>query len=75
MNSTGCDNNFNLDSEAGHEILRHYLLLMHKLGVDGIRWDLGGDNALDNFGRFQENGAFIQELRFCHRKIGDGNVC
>lgn len=70
MNSTGCDNNFNLDSEAGHEILRHYLLLMHKLGVDGIRWDLGGDNALDNFGRFQENGAFIQELRFATEKLG-----
>lgn len=43
---------------------------MHKLGVDGIRWDLGGDNALDNYGRFQEDGAFIQELRFATQKLG-----
>lgn len=70
MNSTGCDNNFNLDSLAGRGILHNYLLLMHKLGVDGIRWDLGGDNALDNYGRFQEDGAFIQELRFATQKLG-----
>ena len=70
MNSTGCDNNFNLDSPAGRGILHNYLLLMHKLGVDGIRWDLGGDNALDNYGRFQEAGAIIQELRFATQKLG-----
>lgn len=69
MNTTGCDNNFNLDSPAGHGILHNYLLLMNKLGVDGIRWDLGGDNALDNFGCFQENGAFIQELRFASKQL------
>lgn len=70
MNTTGCDNNFNLDSPAGHAMLHHYLQMMNKLGVDGIRWDLGGDNALDNYGRFQENGAFIQELRFATEKLG-----
>ena len=69
LNTTGCDNNFNLDSKAGQEMLHNYLLLMHSLGVDGIRWDLGGDNALDNYGRFQENGAFIQELRFAQEHL------
>ena len=69
LNTTSCENNFNLDSKAGHEILHNYLLLMSSLGVDGIRWDLGGDNALDNYARFQENGAFIQELRFAKEQL------
>ncbi len=64
MNTTGCGNNFNLDSRLGQKILHDYIKHMHQLGVDGIRWDLGGDNALDNWGNFQDNGAFIQELRF-----------
>lgn len=63
MNSTGCHNTFNLNSRLGHRLLHDYIQHMHKLGVDGLRWDLAGDNALDSFGNFQDNGAFIQELR------------
>lgn len=69
MNSTGCHNNFNLDSKLGQRMLHDYILFLHKLGVDGIRWDLAGDNALDNFGNFQDNGAFIQELKFASNKL------
>lgn len=64
MNMTGCGNNFNLDSKIGHQLLHDYIKYMHRLGIDGIRWDLAGDNALNQYGQFQDNGAFIQELRY-----------
>ncbi len=64
MNATGCGNNFNLDSPLGHKLLHDYISYMHRLGFDGIRWDLAGDNALNEHGVFQNNGAFIQELKF-----------
>ena len=69
MNTTGCHNNFNLDTPLGHKLLHDYILHMHKLGFDGIRWDLAGDNALGNDGIFQNNGAFIQELRFAINQL------
>ncbi len=69
MNSTGCGNNFNLDSKLGQKILHDYICYMHSLGVDGIRWDLAGDNALDNYGHFQDKGAFIQELAFAVNEL------
>lgn len=69
LNTTGCGNNLNLDSKIGHQLLHHYIQYMNVIGIDGIRWDLGGDNALDNYGRFQENGAFIQELRYASQKL------
>ena len=64
MNSTGCRNNFNLDSKLGRRMLHHYIQFMHRLGVDGIRWDLAGDNALNEYWHFQENGGFIKELKY-----------
>lgn len=64
MNTTGCHNNFNLDSKFGHQLLHDYIKHMHALGFDGIRWDLAGDNALNQYGQFQDNGAFIQELKY-----------
>ena len=71
MNSTGCGNNFNLDSKLGHQLLHDFINHVHQLGFDGIRWDLAGDNALNQYGEFQENGAFIQELR---RAVNDLNM-
>ncbi len=64
MNTTGCYNNFNLDSILGHKLLHDFINHMHHLGFDGIRWDLAGDNALNQYGHFQDHGAFIQELRY-----------
>lgn len=64
MNTTGCHNNFNLDSKSGRRLLHDFINHMHKLGFDGIRWDLAADNALDKYGIFQNEGAFIQELRY-----------
>ena len=69
MNTTGCHNNFNLDSPLGRQLLHHFIKHMHNLGFDGIRWDLAGDNALGNDGIFQENGAFIQELRYAVNEL------
>lgn len=69
MNSTGCHNNFNLDSKLGHMLLHDYINHMHALGFDGIRWDLGGDNALNQYGEFQDNGAFIQELKYAANEL------
>lgn len=69
MNATGCGNNFNLDTPLGRQLLHDYIIHMHRLGFDGIRWDLAGDNTLDNYGNFQDNGAFIQELRFAVNEL------
>lgn len=69
MNTTGCHNNFNLDSKFGHQLLHDYINHMHSLGFDGIRWDLAGDNALNQYGQFQDNGAFIQELKYATNKL------
>ena len=68
MNTTGCHNNFNLDSKLGHKLLHDYLNHMHALGFEGIRWELAGDNALNQYGEFQDKGAFVQEL---HRAVND----
>lgn len=64
LNTTGCHNNFNLNSKLGQKLLHDYIVHMHRLGFDGIRWDLAGDNALNQYGEFQDDGAFIQELKF-----------
>lgn len=68
-NYTGCDNNFNLNSPAGQKVLHDFLTFVHEIGVDGLRFDLGGDNALNQYGQFQENGGFIQELRYAREQL------
>ena len=69
VNFTGCGNNFNLNSTAGQKLLHDYLDFIHNIGVDGLRFDLGGDCALNQYGEFQHNGGFMQEIRYAREKL------
>lgn len=66
---TGCKNNFNLNTPAGQKVLHDYLDYVHGLGVDGLRFDLGGDCAMNQYGQFQDNGGFMQELKYAREKL------
>ena len=68
-NFTGCRNNFNLNAKGGQRILHDFLDYANSLGVDGLRFDLGGDNALNQYGQFQDNGGFMQEIRYAREKL------
>ena len=68
-NTTGCDNNFNLNTPAGQQVLHDYLNFVSKMGIDGLRFDLGGDCALNQYGEFLDNGGFMQELRYAREKL------
>jgi len=72
-NYTGCGNNFNLNSRAGQKFLHDFLDYTHDLGIDGLRFDLGGDCALNEYGQFQDNGGFMQELKYA-RNVLDMDV-
>ena len=68
-NFTGCRNNFNLNVKGGHKVLHDFLNYAHSIGVDSLRFDLGGDNALNQYGQFQDNGGFMQEIRYAREKL------
>lgn len=70
VNYTGCGNNFNLNVSGGHKVLHDFFVFAHSIGIDGLRFDLGGDCALNEYGQFQDNGGFMQELRFAREKLG-----
>lgn len=72
-NYTGCGNNFNLNARGGRQILHDFLNYANALGIDGLRFDLGGDNALNQYGQFQDNGGFMQEIRYA-RDILDMDI-
>ncbi len=69
-NYTGCGNNFNLNTKAGQKILHDFLMYAHSIGVDSLRFDLGGDCALNEYGQFLDNGGFMQEIKFAREKLG-----
>lgn len=72
-NYTGCGNNFNLNAKGGQKILHDFLNYANALGIDGLRFDLGGDNALNQYGQFQDNGGFMQEIRYA-REVLDMDI-
>jgi len=68
-NYTGCGNNFNLNTYAGQKLLHDYIDYIYEIGVDGLRFDLGGDNALNQYGQFLDNGGFMQEIRYAREVL------
>ncbi|MBR1604505.1 MAG: hypothetical protein IJ660_00165 [Alphaproteobacteria bacterium] len=68
-NFTGCRNNFNLNAKGGQKILHDFLNYANGIGVDGLRFDLGGDNALNQYAQFQDNGGFMEELRYARKAL------
>ena len=72
-NYTGCGNNFNLNTPVGQKILHDFLDYAYNLGIDGLRFDLGGDCALNQYGQFQDNGGFMQEIKYA-REVLDMDI-
>ena len=64
VDTTGCGNGFNPNSEQGGRIIKDSLMFFSDIcGVDAFRFDLAGDCALDNNLEFNPNGKFMQIVR------------
>ena len=64
INTTGCGNSINTNSAIVQKLVHDSLsYFADDLGVDGFRFDLAGDCALDEHTRFDGNGAFMQIIR------------
>ena len=64
INTTGCDNSINTNSDIGNKIIKDSLeYFATDLGIDGFRFDLAGDCALNENQQFDANGRFMLTLR------------
>ena len=64
VDTTGCKNSMNTNTAIMGRLLEDSLTdFINDLGVDGFRFDLAGDCALNNENRFDENGQFMQIIR------------
>lgn len=64
LDTTGCKNSINTNTPITKRLIEDSLTYFIKdLGVDGFRFDLAGDCALDENNRFDENGQFLQIIR------------
>lgn len=71
VNTTGCGNSFNTNSEQSGRIIRDSLMFFAEVaGVDAFRFDLAGDCALNNNLQFDANGNFMQIVRDVAKKTG-----
>lgn len=64
INTTGCGNSFNTNTAPAQKIVEsslHYFA--ETLGVDGFRFDLGGDCALDENHQFNADNTFMNTIR------------
>lgn len=69
VDTTGCKNSMNTNTPIMGRLLKDSLTAFVKdLGVDGFRFDLAGDCALDNNNHFDENGQFMQIVREISQK-------
>ncbi len=64
INTTGCGNSINTDSPIANKIIHDSLVYFaEEMGVDGFRFDLAGDCALDKDTHFNANGQFMQTIQ------------
>ena len=71
VNTTGCGNGFNPNTEQGGQIIQDSLMFFTDVcGVDAFRFDLAGDCALDNNLQFNPNGNFMRIVREVSEKTG-----
>lgn len=64
VDTTGCKNSMNTNTPIMGRLLEDSLTYFAKdVGIDGFRFDLAGDCALDGNNRFNENGQFMQIIR------------
>lgn len=71
INTTGCGNSMNTNTYITQKMLADSLTYFSDtLGVDGFRFDLAGDCALDGNTRFDANNPFMQTIRCIAHKSG-----
>ena len=71
INSTGCGNSMNINNDVMQHLLEDSLdYFADDLGVDGFRFDLAGDCALDKEMRFDGNGNFMKTIRRVSQEKG-----
>lgn len=64
IDTTGCQNSINTNTPITRRLLEDSLTyLTRDMGVDGFRFDLAGDCALNGETKFDENGQFLQIIR------------
>ncbi len=64
IDTTGCKNSINTNTPVTRRLLEDSLTYFTKdLGVDGFRFDLAGDCALNGDNRFDEDGQFLKIIR------------
>jgi glycogen operon protein len=64
INTTGCGNSINTQTPiAGRMIKESLEYFADNFGIDGFRFDLAGDCALDKGNRFDANGQFMRIIR------------
>lgn len=71
IDTTGCKNSINTNTPITRRLINDSLTYFTRdLGVDGFRFDLAGDCALNGDTRFDENGQFLQIVRGISKKFG-----
>ena len=71
VNTTGCKNGFNPNTEQGGRIVRDSMMFFADIcGVDAFRLDLAGDCALDNNLQFSPDSRFMQIVDDVVRQTG-----
>lgn len=64
VDTTGCKNSINTNTYITSRLIKESLeYFADTLGVDGFRFDLAGDCALDKNNQFDANGQFMQIVR------------
>jgi glycogen operon protein len=70
INTTGCGNSFNPNTPVGRQLVEDSLTYFAtEMGIDGFRFDLAGDCALDANHRFNPNGEFMTLIRDISQKL------
>lgn len=71
VDTTGCGNGFNPNTEQGGRIIKDSLMFFAEIcGIDAFRLDLAGDCALDQNLRFDAQGNFMKIIREVIAKTG-----
>ncbi len=70
INTTGCGNSINTNTAVVQKMIEDSLrYFATDMGVDGFRFDLAGDCALDENTRFNADGKFMQTVHRIAREL------
>ena len=76
LNTTGCGNSFNVNTVAAQKLMEDSLIYwIEEMGIDGFRFDLGGDCAQGIDNKFDKNGAFFATINKIKHRYGVKVFC